>query len=650
MRAGTRLFFVTSISLAVVAAGCTSGDSGVKVTDRTTATTNATGDTGAPDTTGPSDTTPSVGTLDWGACTDKLATDAALECATVSVPLDYADPTGTMLDIALVRAPATKTRKGAILFNPGGPGGSGFAFIAQSGVTIQTEMGLDAFDLVGFDPRGVDRSGGIKCVDDAFQDKHLYLDDTPDTPEEQALLDEADQGFVDGCKQHYGDTLGFYSTENTARDMDLIREGLGDDQISYLGISYGTYLGAVYATLFPDRVRSMALDSAFEPNGDSIDEQYLTQMVGFEGAFNDWANWCEQDLTCPFHAEDVGSRWDALRQQLDDHPLTDTNGRPINQSTLDVATSAALYSESDWPVLADALVKAEQGDGAQVLALADNYKGRKADGTFDSLFQAIGIIECASGIEQQPAPDPEALLAKIHEQAPRMGRDVTLKDLTDTSGCSDLMTPGKVVNVDYKGDGPIVVIGGTNDPATPIRWAKEMTAELGPNATMVTYTGEGHGQLLTSKCVTDIEAAVLIDRTLPSADKVCDPDPPVARPSWWDSLPTLPGETTVSLPAVNAALGVSDTIGYGETRLTDLGLQEAGDAWEAALTAAGFQSVGSNDLGIDGTNERGFFAPNGNLLVVVVMAPAAFDTDALTSAKASVPAGKTVVLLLYLPQ
>ena len=173
--------------------------------------------------------------------------------------------------------------------------------------------------------------GGIKCVDDAFQDEHLYLDDTPDTPEEQQLLDEADQGFIDGCKANYGDTLKFYSTANTARDMDAIRAGLGDEQMSFLGISYGTYLGAVYATLFPDRVRAMVLDSAYEPNGDSVEEQYLTQLVGFEGAFNEWAKWCQDNTDCAFNASDVGARWDALLQQLDEAPLTGDDGRSGNQ-------------------------------------------------------------------------------------------------------------------------------------------------------------------------------------------------------------------------------------------------------------------------------------------------------------------------------
>jgi pimeloyl-ACP methyl ester carboxylesterase len=164
---------------------------------------------------------------------------------------------------------------------------------------------------------------------------------------------------------------------------------------------------------------------------------------------------------------------------------------------MDTATQAALYSESEWPVLAAGLAAAEKGAGDQILAMGDQYNGRHDDGTYDTLFQSFGIIKCASGITTQPPDDPEALLKKIHEQAPRFGKDVTVEDLTpvegeDYDGCTELMGTTAPVELAYSGEGPIVVVGGTNDPATPIRWAEEMTAALGPNATMVKYTGEGH--------------------------------------------------------------------------------------------------------------------------------------------------------------
>jgi pimeloyl-ACP methyl ester carboxylesterase len=647
--------FVALVALGALLPAC-APKSGVSVTGHGPIATSATGDT-SPGGTTPGGTAVGGTRLSWGSCNDPKATDPTLECATLDVPLDYTKATDTSkantITLALIRAPATSSRKGAVLFNPGGPGGSGFDPIAESGITIQGELGLGHYDIVGFDPRGVDRSGGIRCVDDAFMEKHLYLDDTPDTPEAQALLDEATTGFVKGCKDHYGDTLQHYSTANTARDMDRIRAGLADRQIGFLGISYGTYLGAVYATLFPDRVRSMALDSAFEPNGDTVEQQFLTQTVGFEGAFNDWATWCKGTTECAFKAGDVGARWDALRQQLDAHPLTSTTKRTVNQATMDTATSAALYSRGDWPVLGDALNKAEQGDGDAMLSLADSYEGRNEDGTFDTLFQSIGIIECASGIDQQPptAAEAESIVQKIHAQAPRMGGHVTAKDLTDqTSSCTDLMPKQSPVPLTYRGKGPIVVVGGTKDPATPIRWAQEMTKELGDQARMVTFNGEGHGQLLASKCITKIEGAVLAAQQLPKADTTCEPDPVVAKPAWWGDLPTFPNATAADLPAVLSAVGLTDTLGYGETFLTDATESAADTAFSAALKAAGFQELGAGDLHLAHTTDRAWQAPNGDLLVVVGLGAAAFDDPEISSAKGAVPPNTTVVVIAYIPQ
>ena len=637
---------VPLIAVAALAAACSDG--GVSVRDRTDSTGSVTPTTGGA-VTGAFD----PGPIEWGTCTDDLVTEDVMECATMTVPLDYSAPDGDTIDIALVRAPASSDREGAVLFNPGGPGGSGFSPIAINGTYLQSALGLEHFDLVGFDPRGVDRSGGIKCVDDAYMDEHAFIDDTPDTPEEQALYDD-DSSFDDACTAKYGDTLRQYSTENTARDMDAIRVGLGDQQITYLGISYGTYLGGVYATLFPDNVRAMVLDSAYEPNGDTVEEQYLTQLVGFENAFNDWAAWCESDEVCEFHAADVGKRWDALRVQLDEHPLTADDGREINQATLDTATSSALYSKSEWPALGAALATAENGDGAQLIAMADAYNGRNDDGTWDSLFQSFGVIRCASGITTQAADDPEALLQKIHEQAPRFGADVTLDDLVatddgDIDGCSTLTGAVQPVELGYEGDGPIVVIGGTNDPATPIRWAEEMTAEMGPSARMVTFTGEGHGQLLSSTCVTDIEAALLADLTLPDDGTVCDPDPVIERPDWFGDIPIPAGidAEVVSLPAVNAVLGLTDTTAYGELHLTSLSAADAADALDAALKDAGFSSLGSQDIGIDDSIDVAYSAPDGGLLLVLLFGPRAWDDDQLSSAKDVVPEGKTVVLFAY---
>jgi pimeloyl-ACP methyl ester carboxylesterase len=614
--------------------------------------------TDAPDdTTGPTDSTPSTdptgstpapsnATFNWGPCDDPNAEDPSLECATLRVPLDYDNPTGDGIDMALIKFPASGDRIGAVLFNPGGPGASGFDSIAFSGSAIASGLGLGSLDLIGFDPRGVDRSGGIRCVSDEFEDQHLYVDDTPDTPEEQALEDESTSGFIEGCKQQYGDTLRFYSTANTARDMDAIRSALGDDQLSYLGVSYGTYLGATYATMFPDRVRAMVLDSAFEPNGDTVEQWFSTQLVGFEGAFNNWASWCASDASCDFTATDVGARWDALKQQLDDVPVAGADGRLANNATMQRATRAALYSESDWPVLARALAKAEGGDPAAMFALADRSTGRNEDGTFDTSLQSFPVIRCASGIGNTPPDDPEALAATLRAAAPRLGKSITAQDLTASADvCTQMVGDVEPAALSYAGAGPILIVGGTNDPATPIRWAQKMVGELGPNAQLVTSTGEGHGQLLVSTCVTSIEGTLLAELTLPAPDTVCNPDPVVEKPDWWDGLPVPDGISEVArLPSVAAVLGASPTLVFSEMRNTSMSAADAVAAYTAAFREAGIDQFDAPAmLPIDDTAQGTYSDFGDRTVAVLALGPKAFDDKALQSARVDVPAGTTVV-------
>ncbi len=649
------------LNIALVALAACSTDSGVRVSSDTSAESTEP-DASAPDTSGtetsapdssPDTTSPAdAGTLGWGQCDDEKAEDPALECATLTVPLDYDAPDGETIDIALVRVPASGEREGAVLFNPGGPGGSGFDPIALSGTIISGALGLENFDLIGFDPRGVDRSNGIRCQTDAEFDKYLYIDGTPDTPEEQALSNESDDAFLKACQAKYGDALQHYSTANTARDMDAIRAGLGDEQISYLGISYGTYLGGVYATLFPERVRAFVLDSAYEPNNDTVEQQYDTQLRGFDGAFNNWAAWCQSNDECAFRSDNVPARWDALRAQLDTTPIAAADGRMGNNAVMERATSASLYSKSEWPVLGKALADAEAGDPAGIFSLADDYNGRNPDGTFNSLFQSIGVIDCASDITADAPDDPAALIAYLQGISPRFAADYTIDDFEDSATyCQDLTGGSEYTELKYEGEGKVVVIGGTNDPATPFRWAEELSATMGPNARLVTCTGEGHGQLLTSTCVTDIEATLLVDNELPEDGKVCDPDPVVEEPSWWKDIPEVDGVSAPeALPAVTAALGVTDTQYYSETRTTELAPDDVTKAYADGLEAAGFTSLGDNPIPIDGVTGTAFLADNGDTLLLIVLSPEAFETDDLSSAKSSVPPGKSVVLPVYLLQ
>ena len=624
--------------VAGVLAGCSSSDvksTGSKRTGSTatngsgstgstttggTATDDTVTDTTVTDTTATGGSTPGTGTtapagdLDWGTCTDEKATDPSLQCATLTVPLDYENPTGDTIDLALVKVPASGKRTGAVLFNPGGPGGSGFDYIAQGGPTVANSLGLTDLDLIGFDPRGVDRSNGIRCLSDAEEDKYAYIDDTPDTPEAEALSKEAETAFSAACAAKYGDTLQFYSTDNTARDMDAIRAALGDDTISFLGISYGTYLGAVYATMFPDHVRALVLDSAFEPSGDTLDQQYETQLVGFEGAFDQWASWCQTDDSCEFKTGDVGAAWDALRTKLDKTPVTNADGRIGNQVVMISATIAALYSKADWPVLGAALADVDKGDASGIFRLADSYSGRDADGHYSTIDQSNQVITCASGLASDVPPDPAAYADHLRTVAPRFGNTYDADSFDEKKECAALMPDQPADKLSYSGDAPIVIVGGTNDPATPIRWAQEMTADLGPSATLVTYTGEGHGQLLASKCVTAIEAALLVDLKSPAEGTTCEPDPEIERPAWWDSLPTPDGiDPVLDSPELTGALGLTPTDVYSEMHTSDLSPADVLDAYKPGLDDAGFTFV-TDRSPLEGSEQALYTAPSTNTL------------------------------------
>ncbi|MFZ9858996.1 MAG: alpha/beta hydrolase [Roseiflexaceae bacterium] len=557
--------------------------------------------------------------IEWRTCDDDVVTELGFECGTITVPLDYAIPQGDTIDIAVIRYKAQVQRQGAILYNPGGPGASGFNMVAWMGSYYVGELGLQAFDFVGFDPRGVERSNGLKCQTDAEIDKYQFADASPDTPEDDAFYDEAETAFVTSCTTKYGDTLQHYSTINTARDMDMIRAALGDEQISYLGVSYGTYLGGVYANLFPHRVRAMVLDSAFEPNGDTVEEQYTTQLGGFERAMNNWIAWCESEATCAFQADDVGVRWDALYQQYNQSPVTAADGRVTYQSVIMRATKAALYTESSWGQLAQALADAEKGNVVGVWKLTDGYFERDENGVYASIIHAFNIIHCASGFEYKDVPDPAALLAKMQAVAPRMSVDMRAEDLNDGSSCDAIMYAQKPASIGYAGDAPILVIGGENDPATPMRWSEKMRDRMGPSAVLLRYTGEGHGQVLSANCVNTAAAATLVDLELPADDTVCQPDDEVSEPSWWSNVPRAQSdEQFMDRVQVESAVGISQNDAYATGLMMSGTTDELMARIHQRLELLGFLRVGEIQTLESGAQIADYFIEGSSMRLMVV--------------------------------
>ena len=508
-----------------------------------------------------------AGTIKWGSCRGENAPQAPFECGFLAVPLDYSNPDGDKLSIALVRIPASdeKQYEGAILLNPGGPGGSGFDSLVNEGKELRSKLDLGAFDLIGFDPRGVDRSGGLRCASDAEMDRFLYYDSTPDNETEQAIFDEFEND-ESTCEEKLGPSITHYSTENIARDMDLIRSELQLEKINYLGISYGTYLGGVYATLFPDRVESMILDAAFDPQGDTEEERYLTQAVGFEKAFEKWTKWCEEETDCAFHAKDVEKKWNTLYSRLDKESDISTSGRDVNHKVMMSATKYALYTESDWPLLADALQQAEEGKPDSLLELADWDNHRQEDGTYSTLNDSFYVISCASGFQQSLPKNPQELVSKLKQVAPWYSREKEASDFEEP-WCEKAFENQKLFEINYQGNAPILIIGGENDPATPIRWAEEMTLNMGTNASLLRFTGEGHSQILESKCVDTIAKDLFTRKMLPTSNTVCSPDKPIPKPDWWSEIPpeAIFG-TPISTKELEAFLGAKDTDLYSENR------------------------------------------------------------------------------------
>ena len=503
----------------------------------------------------------------WEKCVGKDAPDTPFECGSVDAPIDFRQPEGDKTSIALVRLPAadSKTREGVILTNPGGPGASGFDFVVSTGKLLASDLGLDEFDIVGFDPRGVDRSGGVRCSTDAEMDKFSYLDWTPDNKAEQALFDENEKD-TSTCEDKLGKSIKFYSTEYIARDMDLIRAGMRVEKIHYLGISYGTYLGGVYATLFPDRVASMVLNAAFDPQGDTVEEENTTQAIGFEKAFANWVTWCEKDSTCDFQDEDVAAKWGTLYDRLDKTPLRTSKNREVNHEVLMTATISMLYVRWWWVDLGSALEQAQKGNPDSLLDMADSYNGRQEDGTYSTSQDSFYLIRCASGFEKELPKDPESLVKKLKEVAPWFSQGIDISSF-DEPGCEDIFNGIEMIDISYKGKAPILVVGGENDPATPFRWSQEMLLNMGSNASLVKFTGEGHSQILESKCVDALASETFKRLKVPTAQTTCNPDKPVPRPSWWSNIPTgaKPG-VLLDSKVMNPLLNLKETDAFAEFR------------------------------------------------------------------------------------
>ena len=440
------------------------------------------------------------------------------ECAVLTVPLDYETPDdGRTIDVALfrVRASNPDERIGSLLVNPGGPGASGVDFVRQAAFAVPDAI-RRRFDLVGFDPRGSGKTAPVKCRRNL--DSLFALDYSPDDEAERADLDRALRKLAADCERRNGDVLPYVSSGSTVQDMDRVRAALGDDRLSYVGFSYGTYLGALYAERFPDRVRALVLDGAIDPTLDKL-QVSLQQAVGFESSLDAFFASCARDPDCGFGDGDPAAAYDRLARRIDRRPLR-VGDRRLGPGELDLAVFAYLYDgDFAYSSLAGALAAAVDGDGGPLLAEADDFTGRREDGSYSNEQEAFWAIGCLDGPRLGGPEAYRAAEPEVEAAAPRLGRSNLNYDLA----CAYWPVPAVAAPGPLTAPGapPIVVIGTTGDPATPIQWGRDLAATL-DSGVFVEVEGTTHTSFLSlDDCVDRLVSRYLVRLDVPPTGTKC---------------------------------------------------------------------------------------------------------------------------------
>jgi pimeloyl-ACP methyl ester carboxylesterase len=438
-----------------------------------------------------------------------------LQCGSVTAPLDYAHPQGAIIQIAVARHPADvpSQRIGSLVINPGGPGGSGIDDLHNE-LSVLTAGVLQRFDIVSFDPRGVERSSPVSCTGGGGSGSSgPPIDPVPTTPAAQQALLQNDQSFATQCEQASGSILPFLGTVDTARDLDRMRAALGDAQLTFVGHSYGTLLGATYAELFPTHVRAMVLDGAIDPALSTV--QYVKdQALSYESELHSFFAWCAA-AGCAWHPTgDPGADLLDLIQRSRSQALSTSAGGTAGPSQLYDTLLAGLESQSSWPSLARALAAAESGNGTPASSMGGQY----ASGGSSNGAVAEYAIDCLDHpVVRDPSRYP-ALAAQVGQSAPVFGPLLTWGLL----GCATWpVLPSRApAPATDPGAPPIVVVGTTGDPVTPYSWAVALAKEL-TGGTLLTWQGRSHVAYFYSPCVRDTVQAYLLAGTVPATGSVC---------------------------------------------------------------------------------------------------------------------------------
>ncbi|MFJ8109782.1 alpha/beta hydrolase [Streptomyces sp. NPDC096132] len=446
------------------------------------------------------------------------------QCATMKAPRDWADPEGDTIGIALIRAEASgaaSRRIGSLVFNFGGPGGSGVSTLPAFGkdyATLRTR-----YDLVSFDPRGVGRSAGVKCENDQRLDAYFQQDMTPDDAAERAAFVENTEEFNAACEERSEKMLPHVRTTDAARDMDLMRQVLGDTKLHYFGISYGTELGGVYAHLFPRNVGRAVFDAVVDPT-QTPEQGALGQARGFQLALDNYAEDCaSQAEGCPVGdtAQDVKDRIAALLRKLEAKPIPGVFPRVLTQSAATNGIAQALYSKDFWEYLTEGLEQAYDGDGSTLMLLSDSMNGRSANGEYSNIAAAGAAINCSDAKPRYSTDYVEEKLPEFRAASPLFGDFMAWSMVS----CTDWAVPGAADHPDVgaAGSAPILVVGNTGDPATPYAGARKMVDALGKGVGVeLTYRGQGHGAYGSkNKCVQTAVDGYLLNGKVPADGTVC---------------------------------------------------------------------------------------------------------------------------------
>ncbi|MFT4030421.1 MAG: alpha/beta hydrolase [Protaetiibacter sp.] len=456
--------------------------------------------------------------LSWTGCGD------GMQCTTATAPLDWSEPGGDTIELALIRQPATGGHsRGSLLVNPGGPGGSGVTFIRDSIDFATSETLQREFDVVGFDPRGVGASTPISCTtDDTELDAFIYgiVPGVRGSDDWIAAAERTNADFGQGCLEHTGELLEHVDTVSAARDLDLLRAVLGDAKLDYLGYSYGTYLGARYAELFPEKTGRLVLDGAIDPAAGESDVT-LAQARGFESALTAYLTDCTARDDCPFTGSvDAARTWIAeLLHRRDAAPIRADDGRMLGANTMFSAIILPLYNRGNWSYLDELFTEAFAGGTETAFFLADVYNDRESDGSYNSngteAFIAINCLDYPS--DDDPAT-MRAQAEQLAEAAPVFGPWMAYGGTL----CPQWPFQSSVERgpITAPGSPDILVVGTTNDPATPYVWAQALASQL-EHGHLVTREGEGHTAYGESECVTEVADAFLVDGTVPASDPMC---------------------------------------------------------------------------------------------------------------------------------